>query len=304
MCECPHCGLGFANNIYRDIHIRAGGEYDCYYLKWLITPKYKMCLNPNNNKNCQIVCISRKTKHGLCRSCSAQENWNDCNKGKTLEEVVGNDRAQQLKAMYSVKSKAWHDKNPNIYNGIGNPNYGNEWSDEQKLIASNQTIRQWMELSEDEKQIRRDNSKNILLRSDVRLKAIIGINKYLSSDKSTKKDTAPERKFKAILNKLGFAYIQQYIVGYYTVDFYLLDYDLYVEIDGDYWHGHPVKFTVLNDMQKRNKHRDSSKNTYMKNRNKLMIRFWENDLNCNEEYVVEQLLATIQFKCLIESIGI
>lgn len=57
------------------------------------------------------------------------------------------------------------------------------------------------------------------------------------------KNTKPERMIKTILDSNNIKYIHQFdeIPGIY-VDFYLPDYNLIIEADGDYWHANPSKY--------------------------------------------------------------
>lgn len=48
-------------------------------------------------------------------------------------------------------------------------------------------------------------------------------------------------------------------------------------------------FTKLNDGHKRRIAHDKAKNSVMQNKNKILIRFWENDIHDNKKFVIEQL---------------
>lgn len=55
--------------------------------------------------------------------------------------------------------------------------------------------------------------------------------------KDTRKyNTKPELEFKEFLNKLNIKYEFQYETIFGLIDFYLTDYDMFIEIDGEYWH--------------------------------------------------------------------
>jgi very-short-patch-repair endonuclease len=57
------------------------------------------------------------------------------------------------------------------------------------------------------------------------------------------KDTSPERAFESFLKVLELKYIKQFRTQGYICDFYLPDYNVVVEIDGDYWHANPKIFS-------------------------------------------------------------
>ncbi len=112
------------------------------------------------------------------------------------------------------------------------------------------------------------------------------------------KNTKPELIFMALLNELGIRFIRQAQAGYWVFDFFLIDYDLYVECDGDYWHSNPKFYNEenLTVAQRRNKGNDSRKNSFIKSTGKKLLRFWEYDLKNNKEFIINQL-KTLQVKC-------
>ena len=66
---------------------------------------------------------------------------------------------------------------------------------------------------------------------------------------------------------------------YYSVDNYLTDCNLVIEVLGDYWHGNPIRFTKLNDLQIKNIKRDKAKRTFIKKYYNINILYlWENDI--------------------------
>ena len=60
--------------------------------------------------------------------------------------------------------------------------------------------------------------------------------------KMSKIMTWPEREFQKLLIELGIKYETQKIVGKKIFDFYLPDYNMIVEVDGDYYHANPLLF--------------------------------------------------------------
>jgi len=99
------------------------------------------------------------------------------------------------------------------------------------------------------------------------------------------KATKPELILKEILvkNKIKFKKnyklcydIRRKLNRYY--DFYLSDYNILVEVDGDYFHGNPDKFTKLNEMQLKNQENDKFKNELAILYNIPLFRFWESDI--------------------------
>ena len=52
-------------------------------------------------------------------------------------------------------------------------------------------------------------------------------------------ETTPEMKVRFFLDSVGAKYIQEYKIGRFWADFYLIDYNSVIEVDGDYWHSLP-----------------------------------------------------------------
>ena len=120
------------------------------------------------------------------------------------------------------------------------------------------------------------------------------------------------------LDRFGYKYIYQYEakdIGRYF-DFVLTAYDdckyitetkdglktikqegqlfipcLVIEVDGDYWHTNPKKFDVnkMNPTQKHNKFVDRLKDEWAGKHCIPIVRFWENDIRNNPEYVIDTL---------------
>ena len=96
-----------------------------------------------------------------------------------------------------------------------------------------------------------------------------------------------------VLETLGIDYIQQYklsVIGRYY-DFYLPEYNILIECDGDYWHADPKKYKKedLNATQKRNMRVDEQKNKYAIMYGYVLLRFWEKDIYKNKKKVINVL---------------
>lgn len=104
-------------------------------------------------------------------------------------------------------------------------------------------------------------------------------------------DTKPELLFESYLKELNINYKKQVILSFWSFDFYLIDYNIYIEIDGDYWHANPQFYSnkKLTESQIKQKSTDKSKNTFMQNRNNVLIRFWENEVIDKKDYILNQL---------------
>ena len=119
-----------------------------------------------------------------------------------------------------------------------------------------------------------------------------------NAKKMSKKMTGPEIIFAELLNTEGILYETQKIVGNKIFDFYLPDYNLICEVDGDYFHSNPSVYQEhqLNGMQKKNKRNDLFKNALASTMGYGMFRVWEKDLKENLEEVKLRLKLAIDGK--------
>ena len=101
-----------------------------------------------------------------------------------------------------------------------------------------------------------------------------------------------EKKFaKEFLEKLGIKYEEQFeakdIKRFY--DFYLPDYRVLLEFDGDFYHSYGKVYEEMNPMQKRNARVDEIKNEWAALHGYPLIRIWEHDINENPQKVLDML---------------
>lgn len=100
-----------------------------------------------------------------------------------------------------------------------------------------------------------------------------------------------ERFANNILDKLGVKYVYQYkaeSIGRYY-DFYLPDYRVLLEIDGDYYHSYGLVYEEMSPMQKKNRRVDEQKDHWAKINCIPLIRIWEHDINEHSEKVIKFL---------------
>jgi len=65
----------------------------------------------------------------------------------------------------------------------------------------------------------------------------------------------------------------------FVVDFLIEDH-LILQVDGDYWHGHP-RFEPLTDRQLAQQRRDKAQDAYLETCGYTVVRIWESDLDMN-----------------------
>jgi len=92
--------------------------------------------------------------------------------------------------------------------------------------------------------------------------------------------TKPHIELEKILTELRFKFESEKTIHYWSFDIYLIDFDIYIEVDGDYFHSNPKLYPngPKTKTQKINYIRDISKNKYCKTNNIKLIRFWECDI--------------------------
>lgn len=102
---------------------------------------------------------------------------------------------------------------------------------------------------------------------------------YLNTCPATTK-TKPQIITNNILDNMNISYRNEESFVYYSVDNYLTDYNLIIEVMGDYWHSSPLKYpNKLNDKQKHIVCRDKAKHTYIKKYYGIDILYlWEYDV--------------------------
>jgi very-short-patch-repair endonuclease len=103
-----------------------------------------------------------------------------------------------------------------------------------------------------------------------------------------------EKFMMQILSSLNIKYVFQYEHGGKLFDFYLPEYNVLLETDGDYWHCNPKtqgKPKYAN--QKRTIRNDKKKNKLCEQSGITLIRYWESDINKNLEWVMSDLLSKL-----------
>ena len=92
--------------------------------------------------------------------------------------------------------------------------------------------------------------------------------------------TRPQVIANAILDELGITYVNEKPFVYYSVDNYLPEQNLIIEVMGDYWHCSPIRYKEpKNDKQRHIISRDKAKHTFLRDRYGIEVLYlWESDL--------------------------
>ena len=110
-------------------------------------------------------------------------------------------------------------------------------------------------------------------------------------------DSNPQLIVNELLDKHNILYERETDFTYYSVDNYLPDKHLIIEVQGDYWHANPTTFqSKLSQMQYDRIAKDRRKHSYIKNQYDIEILYlWEYDLvhNCDlcEKLILEYMEA-------------
>jgi len=102
-----------------------------------------------------------------------------------------------------------------------------------------------------------------------------------------------EFTFADILTGLGIEFTHQFHLDGFDYDFYIPAKNLLIEVDGDYWHGHPDAFPELNAMQRKNQGLDRLKTKHASDRNYQLLRFWERDVTHDRFTCVKKLMEIL-----------
>lgn len=128
-------------------------------------------------------------------------------------------------------------------------------------------------------------------------------SKMLADGKFPTKMTKIHKKINLLLDEEKIRYENEKQYKYYTVDIYLPDSNLIIEVMGDYFHGSPLKYKKpnLNLMQLKNIRKDKAKKTYIKRYYNIKILYlWENDINNNLELCRNLILKYVKNKGELE----
>jgi len=100
-----------------------------------------------------------------------------------------------------------------------------------------------------------------------------------------------------ILDESSTNYTTEYSFGNFFYDVHITGTNLFIEVNGDYWHANPVVYQnkeMLNDTQKSNVRRDNYKRRYAKDRGFYVLYIWEKDLNTDYENTKIKLLKFVR----------
>lgn len=104
-------------------------------------------------------------------------------------------------------------------------------------------------------------------------------------------DTKPQRIINEMLDEMTIKYVNEKSYKYFSVDNYLIEHNLIIEVMGDFWHCNPLKYIDnFHIIQKKRIPKDKAKHTYMRNNHNIEILYlWEDDIY-NHPYLCRRLI--------------
>lgn len=98
-----------------------------------------------------------------------------------------------------------------------------------------------------------------------------------------------------ILDAIGIDYLAQHILfEKFCVDAFVPSKNLVIQFDGDYWHGNPDKFPILDNRQKSRCRLDLSQDAYMKKAGVSVLRLWECDIKTRPDFIKGKIESLIK----------
>jgi len=183
----------------------------------------------------------------------------------------------------------WEDKSENTLKKIegikdklrNNKERGKKISQSLKGVPKTEESKRKLSISQ--KKRYEDNPK---LKEDSSIRRINWLKTNLSSKKSKL-----ELRFESMLKLINLKFINQYEFKKRLFDFYLEDFNILIEVDGDFYHCNPDSKhnEIVYDTQKITKQNDVYKDTLCLEHNISLLRFWEKDINERPEWVISEL---------------
>jgi endogenous inhibitor of DNA gyrase (YacG/DUF329 family)/G:T-mismatch repair DNA endonuclease (very short patch repair protein) len=115
--------------------------------------------------------------------------------------------------------------------------------------------------------------------------------------------TKPHIKINKFLKDKIINFENEKFIKFYKHDIFLSDYNLAIEINGDYWHCNPNKYKIIEYKQQRECIRkDKSKHKYVKNKYGYEILYlWESDINKNFNICKNLIFKYIETNGVLEN---
>lgn len=224
----------------------------------------------------------------------------------------GNSKIQwkELACGYYEETKRWSEWAREGRKGAGNPMYGKEcWSKGHtkdthpslKAMSEKLLAKEFIMTEEKRQRFSRmgkkskghtgkhhsPETKEFLRQNTLRL---------ISEGVFEQNRTKPFIAMESLLEEIGIDFEEEKKVFRWSIDFYIPSKDIYIEVDGDYFHSNPKFYPDGPESvtQKNNFERDIAKNTFFEKSGLMFVRFWEDDILNRREEVKCKLLELLK----------
>lgn len=115
-------------------------------------------------------------------------------------------------------------------------------------------------------------------------------------------DSKPQLIVNRILDEIGIKYIREYPLDFYSIDNYLVNENLIIEVQGDYFHASPLKYNAPSSRQIGQVGKDKAKHTFIYNKYGIEILYiWEKDTYQREDVCKALIELYIKNKGLLQN---
>lgn len=190
----------------------------------------------------------------------------------------------------SHSNRMMGDKNPNFEGKWYGPDPSSFFTTEERSTRTKAQIQGYKDngtFDDFMKNIHAGHKRFFATDEGKRIRSQNGVKSALLQSKGMR--TSIEVKMADELTRRGIKYEEQRSLSdKFLLDFFLPEFNIIIECDGDYWHRLP-----------KNMARDKSKNAYIKACGISLYRFWESEINTDVEACVDVVLAEINEKSAI-----
>lgn len=268
---------GLSNHRFQKHKIKPQNTYDEYVLNGV---------KPTCNCGCGVVPKFLTITNGYREYVRGHSSRINNNWGHNIEAIRKSHETQ--KKMYesgelTIWNKGLTIDDPRVKDNIdkvmSNPNRGKNIS--KKLSGVFKSEKHKEKLSK----IAKKRWSNPEERKKQRERKVIWIKKN-----GFNKQSKLEKSFEGLLINLGINFEPQYPVNGYLYDFYIVDKNTLIEVDGDWFHfNKKIHKKVTSIVQENTINNDKIKNNIAKKEGYNLIRFWEDDINNNLDNVINTL---------------
>jgi len=105
--------------------------------------------------------------------------------------------------------------------------------------------------------------------------------KQMNEGRMPHTNTRPHIAVKTYLLYQKIKFIEEYQIGVFSIDFFIPELSLAIEVQGDYWHSNPIFYPNGPETkgQKINYYRDKKKTKYLIDNDMKIFHIWEKEVN-------------------------